>query len=206
METLRCRARLPYRDRTMKAPLPLWRMTRLRYEKLVDCGIFGPGDRVELLDGVLVAREPQGGRHAMAVGLVRVALERAFGARYHVREEKPVALDDLSEPEPDIVVVRGRLRDYPTHPARPVLTVEVAESSLVLDRLRKGSLYARAGLTEYWIVNLLDEVLEVYRDPVRTASRRVGFKYGSVRLLKRHATVTPLAAPRARVRVASLLP
>lgn len=191
----------------MKAPLPLWRMTRLRYERLVDAGIFGPDDRVELLDGVLVAREPQGGRHATAVGLVRVALERAFGSRYHVREEKPVALDDTSEPEPDVVVVRGRLRDYrDAHPARPVLIVEVAESSLALDRLRKGGLYARAGLAEYWIVNLVDEVLEVYRDPVRTASRRTGSRYATVRLLKRNATVTPLAAPRARIRVASLLP
>lgn len=206
-ETLSRTQGLPYGGITMRAPLPLWRMTRHRYEKLVECGIFGPGDRVELLDGVLVAREPQGGLHATAVGLARRALERAFGSRYHVREEKPVALDDTSEPEPDVVVVRGGLREYrDTHPARPVLIVEVADSSLALDRLRKGGLYARAGLPEYWIVNLLDEVLEVYRDPERTASRRAGFKYASVRLLKRNATVTPLDAPRTRIRVASLLP
>ncbi|PYM11899.1 MAG: hypothetical protein DMD81_25670 [Candidatus Rokuibacteriota bacterium] len=191
----------------MKAPgLPLWKVTRARYDRMVESGFFGPEDRVELLDGLLVVREPQGGLHAMTVGLVRAALERAFRGGYHVREEKPVALDDLSEPEPDVVVVRGRVRDYPSHPSAPVLVVEVADSSLMLDRVRKGDLYARAGVADYWIVNLVDMVLEVYRDPVRTSSRRTGWTYASVRLLKRNATVTPLAAPRARIRVATMLP
>src|SRR5262249_30519226 len=133
------RSGLPYRGWAMKAPpLPLWRMTRARYDRLIDVGIFGPEDRVELLDGLLVAREPQGEPHATVVGLVRAALERAFGRGYHIREEKPVALDERSEPEPDIVVVPGRLRDYlAAHPSRPVLIVEVAETSLTLDRLRK---------------------------------------------------------------------
>ncbi len=193
----------------MKAPpLPLWRMPRARYDRLIEAGIFGPEDRVELLDGLLVAREPQGGRHATVVGLVRVALENAFGRAYHVREEKPIALDERSEPEPDVVVVPGRLRDYLTgHPSRPVLVVEVADSSLALDRLRKGGLYARAGITDYWVVNLIDEVLEVYREPVsRPPSGPDDWKYGSVRLLRRNAVVTQLAAPRARIRVAALLP
>src|SRR2546423_446844 len=97
----------------MKAQaLPLWRLTRARYDRMIQAGILGEDDKVELLDGLLVAREPQGSRHPTAVMLVRAALERAFGRRYHVREEKPVALDRLSEPEPDIVVVRGRIRDY----------------------------------------------------------------------------------------------
>ena len=192
----------------MKAPaLPLWRMTRARYDRLVDVGIFGPDDRVELLDGLLVAREPQGERHATVVGLVRAAVERAFGRGYHIREEKPVALDEQSEPEPDIVVVRGGLRDYlTTHPSRPVLIVEVAETSLALDRLRKGGLYARAGIAEYWIVDLVGEVLEVYREPVHAPLGLGGCKYDSVRRLRRNAVVTPLAAPRARIRVAALLP
>lgn len=182
-------------------------MTRARYDRLVDVGIFGPEDRVELLDGLLIAREPQGERHATVVALVRAALERAFGRGYHIREEKPVALDERSEPEPDIVVVPGGPRDYLTgHPSRPVLIVEVAETSLKLDRLRKGGLYARAGIAEYWIVNLVGEVLEVYRDPVRAPSGHGDWKYDSVRLLRRNAVVTPLAAPRARIRVAALLP
>lgn len=181
-------------------------MTRVRYDRLVDAGVFGPEDRVELLDGLLIAREPQGRRHAAVVGLVRSALEKAFGRAYHVREEKPIALDDQSEPEPDVVVVPGTPRDYlDAHPSRPVLLVEVAETSLAIDRLRKGSLYARAGVADYWVVNLIDEVLEVYREPV-FAPAASDWKYDSVRLLRRNAIVTPLALPRARIRVAAFLP
>jgi len=191
----------------MKAPpLPLWRMNRVRYDRLVDAGIFGPDDRVELLDGLLVAREPQGKRHAAVVVLVHAALEKAFGRAHHVREKKPIALDDRSEPEPDVVVVPGRPRDYlDAHPTRPVLVVEVAETSLPIDRLRKGSLYARAGIADYWVVNLIEEVLEVSRQPVPPQSGS-DWKYRSVRLLRRNATITPLAAARARIRVAALLP
>ena len=182
-------------------------MTRVRYDRLVDAGIFGPDDRVELLDGLLVVREPQGGRHATAVALVRGALEKAFGRAYYVREEKPIALDDQSEPEPDVVVVPGHPRDYrDAHPSQPVLVVEVADTSLALDRLRKGGLYARARVPDYWVLNLIDELLEVYREPVHAASSGYGWKYDSVSLLRRHALVTPLAAPGARIRVASLLP
>ena len=102
---------------------------------------------------------------------------------------------------------RGRPRDYrDAHPSTPLLVVEVAESSLAEDRLWKGGLYARAGVADYWILNLVDEILEVYRDPVRAAAHRHGWKYGDVRLLKRGAVASPLAAPRARVRVADLLP
>jgi hypothetical protein len=92
--------------------LRLWRMTRARYEGLVEKGAFGPDDRVALLDGLLVVREPQGSRHAVVVGLVRAALARGFGEGYHVREEKPFALDDTSELEPDLAIVGGRLRDF----------------------------------------------------------------------------------------------
>ena len=101
----------------------------------------------------------------------------------------------------------GQPRDYlDAHPSRPALIVEVAETSLAIDRLRKGSLYARAEIAEYWVVNLVDEVLEVYREPVRAPSGHDHWKYDSVRLLRRYAVVTPLAAPRARIRVAALLP
>ncbi|PYO56766.1 MAG: hypothetical protein DMD83_12730 [Candidatus Rokuibacteriota bacterium] len=89
------------------------------------------------------------------------------------------------------------------HPTSPVLVVEVADSSLAPDRNRKGGLYARAGVADYWIANLLGNVLEVYRDPERTAAGR--WRYATVRVLKPRALVSPLAAPRARLRVAELL-
>jgi Uma2 family endonuclease len=191
----------------MMRPLELWRIPRARYNRLVEAGAFDSDDRVELLDGLLVVREPQGSRHAALVGHIRSVLERAFGRGFHVREDKPFALDDFSEPEPDLIVLPGRHLDYlRAHPSTPVLVVEVAETSLAKDRQLKAGLYARARIADYWIVNLPNEVLEVYREPVRAPSRRHGWKYASVRLLKRNATVSPLAAPHARIRVAELLP
>lgn len=181
------------------------RLTRLEYEALVERGVFDEDDPIELLDGHLVFREPQGSRHAAASLRIRLALDRAFGRGHHVRPQFPIALDEVSEPEPDIAVVRGRIEDYrDAHPTSPVLVVEVAESSLARDRGRKGRLYARAGIPDYWIVNLTDGVLELYRDPRRTAAGR--WRYATVRVLKPRATVSPLAAPRARIRVVDLLP
>jgi Uma2 family endonuclease len=188
-------------------PPRLWRIPRVRYEAMVRKGAFDEDDSVELLDGLLVVREPEGSRHAALVGHIGGILERAFGPGFHVREDKPFALDDASEPEPDLAVLPGRHLDYiDAHPTTPVLVLEVAMTSLAKDRLRKGGLYARAGIADYWLVNLVDEVLEVYREPTRAPSRRYGWKYAAVQLLKRGARVSPLAAPRARIHVANLLP
>lgn len=94
------------------------------------------------------------------------ALRKAFGEGTHVRIQLPLALDPSSEPEPDVTVVRGSPRDYrDAHPSAALLVVEVADTTLSHDRDQKGSLYARAGVADYWIVNLVDQVLEVYRDP-----------------------------------------
>lgn len=124
-----------------------------------------------------------------------------------VREQAPIALDDASEPEPDISVVRGKPRDYlEDHPGAPVLLVEIADSSLGVDRQMKASLYARAGRPEYWVLNLIARALEVYREPVRLALALYGWKYHDVTLLKSGASVSPLAAPKSRIRIADLLP
>ena len=189
---------------SIASPIPTPRLTRLEYEALVDRGVLGEDDPVELLGGQLFFKEPQGSRHAAACLRIRLALDRAFGRGFHVRAAHPIALDPMSEPEPDIAVVRGRIEDYiDAHPTAPVLVVEVAESSLTRDRARKAGLYARAGIGDYWIANLRDGLLEVYRDPVRTAAGR--WRYRTVRSLRPRAAVRPLAAPRARLRVADLL-
>ena len=183
------------------------RFTRAEYERLVDQGFFRSDERLELLDGRLVVREPQGSPHVTAVGLALDALQRAFGRVFHVRVQAPIAAADDSELEPDLAVVRGTRRLYrDTHPGSAVLIVEIADSSLVLDRRRKGAVYARAGVADYWIVNLRDRVLEVYRAPIRAASPRIVWKYRSVRVLHEGGTVSPLAAPAARIRVRDLLP
>jgi len=183
------------------------RWKRVEYERLIETGFFQPGDPVELIGGQLIVAEPQGSGHFAAIRAVEEALRAAFGVGWDVRGQGPVALDEESEPEPDVAVVPGSFRDYvAAHPSRPVLVVEVSESSLALDRHHKGSLYARAGLDDYWIVNLVDQVLEVYRDPSLDPAASFGWRYQSVEVLDRGASVSPLALPGAQVRVADLLP
>lgn len=181
-----------------------WR--RAEYERLVELGVF-VGERVELLDGVLVVREPQRSRHAAVVTRIGQVLTEAFGEGWHPRLQSPLALGEHSEPEPDIVVVAGAALDYlDAHPTTAALVVEVADSSLRLDRRFKAAVYARAGLEEYWIVNLVDQTLEVLRDPQPPAEGAEDWTYRSVEVLWQAAIVTPLAAPAARVAVADLLP
>ena len=188
-------------------PVPTKRWARVEYERLVDLAVFQPGDRVELVGGQLVVREPQGGPHAVGVRLAEEALGRAFGAGWEVRGQMPVALDDESEPEPDVAVCAGSPRDYLAgHPTRPVLVVEVADSSLAFDREHKGSLYARARILDYWIANLADRVLEVYRDPIPSAAALYAWRFSTLLRLGAADVVTPLAALQSRIPIADLLP
>ncbi len=187
--------------------VPIKRWKRLEYERLVDCGVFEPGDRVELIDGLLLVSEPQSSPHYTAIQLADQALARAFGEGWTVRTQAPVALDDASEPEPDVAVVRGGIRDFATaHPVAPVLVVEVSVSSLAFDREHKASLYARAGRPEYWIVNLIDRVLEVRRDPALDTSAPYGWDYASVEVLGPTERVSALGAPAVQIPVGDLLP
>jgi Uma2 family endonuclease len=173
----------------------------------VECGFFQPGDRVELIGGQLLVAEPQNSPHATAVGLTEDALREAFGRGWVVRVQAPIALDDESEPEPDVAVVPGARRDYRQgHPQRPVLAVEVADRSLIGDRTIKGSLYARAMIADYWIVDLVDRLVEVYRDPAPDSQAPYGWAYESVQQQGPGSVISPLACPGAAVQVADLLP
>jgi len=185
----------------------LHRWTRREYEQLIDHGLLDEDDPVELLDGLLLVKEPQHSRHRTAVLLVARAVERAFGDDWFVQTQSPIILDDRSEPEPDVCVVRGSPRDYvDAHPTRPALVVEVAQSGLRLARGRKASAYARARIADYWIINLIDRVLEVHREPARPGPALRHWGYAAIVTLGADATVTPLAAPPAGIRVADLLP
>ena len=187
--------------------LQIKQWTRVEYEHLVEKGVFTPGDRVELIDGLLVVAEPQSSAHYTAIKLIERALGRAFGEGWTIRSQGPIALDDASEPEPDVAVVRGDIRAYAeAHPADPVLVVEVAITSLAFDREHKSSLYARAGQPEYWVVNLVDRVLEVRRDPAPVAGAPYGWDYRVVDVLGPDGGTSPLTAPGAWIAVADLLP
>lgn len=181
-------------------------MKRVEYDRLVDLGAF-EREPIELVGGQLIVAEPKGSLHTTAVGMTEDTLRAELPPGWIVRTEAPVALDDESAPEPDVVVVPGTRADYrQAHPARPALLVEVADTSLGFDRVAKGSLYARAGVQDYWIVNLVDGVLEVYRDPAPDDSAPYGWRYRSVETLSVPSMITPLALPSVRIAVGGLLP
>ena len=181
--------------------------TRIEYDRLVEAEILGPEDRIELLGGHMIVKEPQHSPHATSIRLVQLALTAAFGSGWDVRTQMPVALDEESEPEPDVSVVPGDPRDYrDAHPERPALIVEVALSRLRFDREHKGSLYARARIPDYWIVNIRDLRVEVHREPVPDGTAPFGWRYGRSVALGPNERVAPLAAPQAAILIADLLP
>jgi Uma2 family endonuclease len=183
------------------------RWTRAEYDRLIERGVFRTEDRIELIGGELIVAEPESPEHYTAIRHSARALEAAFGPGWEVRPDGPIALDDESEPEPDIAVVRGSPGDYRhAHPSRPVLTLEISVSSLAWDRERKASLYARAGLSDYWILNLIASVLEVYRDPISDLAAPFGWRYAHREIVGPSGRIAPLAAPAAPVAVADLLP
>lgn len=182
------------------------RWTRDEYYKMSDLGLFGH-KRVELIEGQVIEMSPMGSIHATTVALVARAIEPVFGAGHFVRWQMPLAINDISEPEPDVAIIVGDIRDYlQEHPTRAALIIEVADSSLTYDREHKGSLYAKAGIADYWIVNLIDRQLEVYRDPVRDAKTLSGWRYATQIILKAGDGVSPLARPTAVIAVAEVLP
>jgi Uma2 family endonuclease len=187
-------------------PLKGRRWTRKEYDRLGELGMFH-GEPLELIGGHLIVAEPKSTYHAVSVGMVGDVLRRALPPGWLVRSQDPIGLDDESEPEPDVAVVPGTYTDYlADHPQRPALVIEVAHSSLAFDRRRKGSLYARGGVQDYWIVNLVDRVLEVYRNPMRDVSAVYGWRYQAVERFSPPATVALLALPAVRLAVSDLLP
>lgn len=166
---------------------------------MVETGILGPDDRVELLEGEILEMSPEKSRHAAAVDLAAEVLRAAFGPGRTVRVQHPIALGDASEPEPDLAVVEGSPRDYAhAHPTTAVLVVEVSDTSLDYDRRRKAAAYARSGIAEYWIVNLVENRLEVHREPTPNGYRGVTVLEVAARIKPQVATV--------EISVADLIP
>lgn len=169
-------------------------------------GLFS-GRRVELIGGRIIEMSPQESLHATGVRLSDYALRKVFGAGFVISVQLPLSLGADSDPEPDVAVVRGSLRDFvDAHPAGAALVVEVADSSLEYDRAEKGSLYADAGIEEYWIVDLVNRRLEVRRNPRQSPDEPHGHAYATVEVLKPGERVSPLAASGRSLAVDDLLP
>ncbi len=151
---------------------PVWRFSVAQYHQMIRLGILTDDDPVELLEGWIIHKMPKNPLHRAATKLVRNALEEIVPKGWYVDAQEPITLLD-SEPESDVVVVRGNTRDYlDRHPGSQdlALVVEVADSTLERDRTSKKRLYARAGIPVYWIINLPEQKLEVYTEPIDLAA------------------------------------
>lgn len=147
---------------------PRWRrpISVDEYHRMIDAGVFADDARLELLAGAIVTMSPHGQPHARAIEFLNEFLVRSLPADLLVRCQLPLTLVD-SEPEPDLaVVIRAKARRAPRHPTTALLVIEVAAESLDKDRA-KVAIYAAAGVTDYWIVNLDERVVEVHGDPNR---------------------------------------
>ena len=202
---------LPPPVRPMRAPIvqlspqPV-RWTCVEFHNMGDRGMF-EHRRVFLIDGELFEMPSPNPPHSTAKALVEETLRAAFGVGFLIRTENPLVLGRSTDPVPDLAVVTGSVRDYArSHPTTAVLVVEVADSSLGYDLGDKASLYAAAGIADYWVVDLVNRQVVVMRNPVVDATRKHGYGYSTV---TNHAVgqgVSPLAAPAAVVAVADVMP
>ncbi len=178
-------------------PRPV-RWTCAEFHRFGDMGVF-EGRRAMLIDGVILEQGPMNPPHAVTLGLVTEALRATFGVGWRFRIQSPLVLGLNLDPKPDLAVIAGTPRGSSGHPTTADLIIEVADSSLDYDTNEKRLLYARAGIRDYWVVDINGRRLLVDRDPR-------GGDYTTQQALGPADAVSPLAAPAATVRVADLLP
>jgi Uma2 family endonuclease len=182
------------------------RWTREEFLQMIDLGWF-QDKRVELIGGEVIEMVAQLDLHLAGITATEDALRLAFGSGYWIRVQGSLDLSPHGIPRPDLAVVPGSHRGAGRTIAKSaLLVVEVSDTTLAEDRYHKAPLYAAGGITDYWIVNLVQRQLEVYRDPVADSTQLFGYRYTSRTILDPPDKVSPLAAPQASITVADLLP
>jgi Uma2 family endonuclease len=162
-------------EQSMDVPTyPIWRLTVEQYHAMIAAGILTDDDLVELLEGWLVTKMPKNRPHSLSTQLTREALAKIAPGGWYVDDQEPITTTD-SEPEPDVIVVRGNRRDYVAQPKADdvALVVEVSDATLQRDRTLKLRIYANARIPVYWILNLQDRQLEIYTDPAGLGDQAV---------------------------------
>lgn len=148
--------------------LKLRQITVAEYDQMIESGVFDENDRVELLNGAIVEKMPKGSKHATLNDIIATQLINLLGKKACVRNQNPIWLDEFSEPESDIVLVKPPFEKYfdahPT-PEEIYLILEISDSTLGYDRETKGAAYARAGILQYLVLNVREKTLEDYREP-----------------------------------------
>jgi Uma2 family endonuclease len=183
-----------------------YRFTIEAYRKLALTGLFNDM-KTMLIDGEVLTMTLPNPPHDTALNLAYEFLRAAFPAGYHVRNQQGFDVGTDNDPGPDLAVVTGSIRDYTARtPTTAVLIVEVAESSLFFDTTTKAELYATAGVLDYWVIDVENQKLHVFRDPVALPAGLGATAYRMRQTLDPTDSIAPLAAPTANVRVADLLP
>lgn len=180
------------------------RWTVDEYYQMYELGLFF-GRRVELIKGEIFEMSPMLSPHATSIQLVLKLLSDLFDKGFVVRPQMPMSFSKIDEPEPDVAVIGGSIRDFTDgHPRTAVLLVEVAFTSLRFDRTKKLKLYAENLIQDYWIVNLKQRRLEVFRQPI--TSEGGGFDYAEKLILGENDFICPLNRPDVSIKVADMLP
>jgi Uma2 family endonuclease len=172
------------------------------YHRMSEFGILPSGERTELLNGQIITMAAKGTAHSSAVLLTQDFFKERLGRKVFVKSQDPIHLSDDSEPEPDVVLaIRDPLAYSTHHPTamEVLLVIEVADSSLKYDLETKALAYAKAGISEYWVLDVFDRKLHVFRQPSELG-------YQSQTILAETLDITPLALPDCVVAIRALLP
>lgn len=187
--------------------LPKRRWTREEYYKLSEIGMF-EGQHIMLIDGEIIEMPAHNDLHAWGVTLLTREFLKQFGDSFTIRPQLPLNLGERSDPEPDLAVIKGPAESWRgmPHPTYAVLVVEISDTTLRYDQRVKTSLYAAHDIADYWIVNLIERQIEVYRNPVADPATRFGWRYEAPLIHPADSQVAPLARPDISIRVANVLP
>jgi Uma2 family endonuclease len=184
-----------------------YRWSREQYYQACEAGFFLES-HVQLIDGEIIEMPVRENAHALGITFTEDALRLAFGPQVWVRVQMSMDLSPRSVPDPDLAVIAGSPRSHvgAQNPTTALLVVEVADTTLSYDRNHKACLYAASGIPEYWILNLVDRQLEVYRDSVPDSSRPFGFRNSQRTDHGPGDHVSPLAQPISQIAIVDLLP
>ena len=192
----------------LQTELPLRRFSVDEYQHLIAVGILAADERLELMDGLILTMSPINPKHADCVDRLTFALIRRLGDEVRVRIQSPITLEvRAAQPQPDVTLALARPQGYADrHPGagEVLLVIEVSDSTLEDDRDEKLQLYAVAGLPEYWILNLVDMLLEVYQEPYLAVNGEA--TYQRKQTFARNQTVAPLLLPNCQIDLAQVFP
>ena len=181
------------------------RWTVTEFNRMGDMGWF-EGRRAFLLDGVILEQGPMDPPHAIGLELLGMAIQLAFGPGWRVRIQMPLHVDPFNDPLPDLAVIAGSPRDAMAHPTTAALVAEVSDTTLDTDITEKAERYATAGIADYWVLDVANRVLLIFRDPAPLPAGLGATAYRTRMTFGPADRVSPLAAPHASILVGDLLP